>query len=476
MGIMGLSTLEVVNGLLGNDFKKIEAGNEERALGLAQARRAEENANATQENVTRPANKTQAEQSASLMKGGLADTITAAPAVASSTTQTEPPPAASGGLNTQLTAPTKPSVIGQSLPGAEAKTTPVTQESAATPIPTAVDRANQRREITRKNGDTAGFDKATQDYVAAVIKEKNDATDGAMSALMAKNLGPAIKVYNKYVHDGNDITKYEANKDGSYKVFRTDGSTVDMTKDQIGGVLAGVKNGSYHDQLLQKKIEAQDKAYADAQGKGMEADLTGQKQKNIAEAGKSTKQGDYYQAEASSVRSGNGRNGKGGSLTLAQERTNAEVDAARKAVAGMTPQEIAQRTLKTTKTGRENPDYDPNLDRKIRIASTRKIGDDEEFDQQGEQADNFDATSRFNAKGIVLGGKPIENYKDSELQKLHGTKTFASPAAKAKIDAELTHRTFVKDSAMKGNSLGELTSSGYKVIDSTGKHIGYYAR
>jgi hypothetical protein len=29
---------------------------------------------------------------------------------------------------------------------------------------------------------------------------------------------------------------------------------------------------------------------------------------------------------------------------------------------------------------------------------------------------------------------------------------------------------------MKGNSLGELTSSGYKVIDSTGKHIGYYAR
>lgn len=76
MGIMGLSTLEVVNGLLGNDFKKIEASNEERALGLAQARRAEENANATQENVTRPANKTQAEQSASLMKGGLADTIT----------------------------------------------------------------------------------------------------------------------------------------------------------------------------------------------------------------------------------------------------------------------------------------------------------------------------------------------------------------------------------------------------------------
>jgi hypothetical protein len=199
-------------------------------------------------------------------------------------------------------------------------------------------------------------------------------------------------------------------------------------------------------------------------------------EKNIADASKSRKQGDYYQAEASSIRSGNGRNGKGGSLTLAQERTNAEVDAARKTVAGMTPQEIAQRTLKTTKTGRENPDYDPNLERKIRIASTRKIGDDEEFDQQGEQADNFDAPSRFNAKSIVLGGKPIENYKDSELQKLHGTKTFASPAAKAKIDAELTHRTFVKDSAMKGNSLGELTSSGYKVIDSTGKHIGYYAR
>lgn len=476
MGIMGLSTLEVVNGLLGNDFKKIEAGNEERALGLAQARRAEENASAIQENVTRPANKTQAEQSASLMKGGLADTIPAAPAVASSTTQTVQPPAASGGLNTQLTAPTKPSVIGQSLPGAEAKTTPVTQESAATPIPTAADRANQRREITRKNGDAAGFDKATQDYVAAVIKEKNDATEGALSALMTKNLGPAIKVYNKYVHDGNDITKYEENKDGSYKVFRTDGSTVDMTQDQIGSVLAGVKNGSYHDQLLQKKIEAQDRAYADAQGKGVEADLTGLKQKNIADAGKSTKQGDYYQAEASSIRSGNGRNGKDGSLTLAQERTNAEVDAARKTVAGMTPQEIADRTAKTTKTGRENPDYDPNLERKVRIASTRKIGDDEEFDGAGDSTESVDVSPRSATKSIALGGRPIEKYTDAELTKLFGTKTFASQAAKAKIDTELTHRTFSKDSSMSGNTLGELTPNGYKVLDKAGKHIGYYAR
>lgn len=203
---------------------------------------------------------------------------------------------------------------------------------------------------------------------------------------------------------------------------------------------------------------------------------TGMVEKNKAEAARSTQQGNYYQAEAGSIVAGTGRNGKGGSLTLAQERMNAEVDAARKTIAGLTPKDIAHRTAKATNTGRENPDYDPGLARQARLAATRKIGDDENFDQQGDPISSFDASPRSTAKSIVLGGKPIGDYKDAELQKLHGSKTFTSPAAKEKIDAELTRRTFVKDSAMKGHSLGELTSNGYKVLDSTGKHIGYYAR
>lgn len=199
-------------------------------------------------------------------------------------------------------------------------------------------------------------------------------------------------------------------------------------------------------------------------------------EKNKADAGRSTQQGNYYQAEASSIKAGNGRDGKVGSLTLPQQRTNYEIDAARKGIAGMTPQEIAHRTAKATNTGRENPDYDPNLARQARLAATRKIGDDSEFDGAGDPAESVDATPRSSTKSTVLGGRPIEKYTDAELTKLFGTKNFSSQAAKAKIDTELTHRTFSKDSSMSGNTLGELTPNGYKVLDKAGKHIGYYAR
>lgn len=194
-------------------------------------------------------------------------------------------------------------------------------------------------------------------------------------------------------------------------------------------------------------------------------------EKNIADASKSRKQGDYYQAETSVI-----KEGKGVSLTLPQQRTNYEIDAARKSIAGMTPQEIAHRTAKATNTGRENPDYDPNLARQARIAATRKIGDDSEFDGVGDPAESVDVSPRSATKSIALGGKPIEKYTDAELTKLFGTKTFSSQAAKAKIDTELTQRTFSKDSSMSGNTLGESTPNGYKVLDKSGKHIGYYAR
>jgi hypothetical protein len=198
---------------------------------------------------------------------------------------------------------------------------------------------------------------------------------------------------------------------------------------------------------------------------------TGVVEKNNADAFGSRQRGNYYQAEAGSI-----KEGKGNSLTLPQQRTNYEIDAARKSIAGMTPQEIAHRTAKATNTGRENPDYDPNLARQARIAATRKIGDDGEFDGAGDPPESVDAPPRSSTKSTVLGGKPIEKYTDAELTKLFGTKNFASQAAKAKIDTELTHRTFSKDSSMSGNTLGESTPNGYKVLDKSGKHIGYYAR
>lgn len=92
--------------------------------------------------------------------------------------------------------------------------------------------------------------------------------------------------------------------------------------------------------------------------------------------------------------------------TLSQERSNAEIDAARNAVAGLTPQEIQRKTAKTTNTGRENPDFDPTLERAVTLSGRRKVGADDHFDQrqQGqEQApaamfDRADVAKRFRSE------------------------------------------------------------------------------
>lgn len=76
------------------------------------------------------------------------------------------------------------------------------------------------------------------------------------------------------------------------------------------------------------------------------------------------------------------RRSAGGSLSQAQQRSNAEIDAARDAVAGLTPDELRKRTAKTTDTGRENPDYDPRLARASSLAARRKVGSDDLFDQR----------------------------------------------------------------------------------------------
>lgn len=84
-----------------------------------------------------------------------------------------------------------------------------------------------------------------------------------------------------------------------------------------------------------------------------------------------------------------------GGLTATQERSNAEIDAAREAVAGMSRQDIMRKTAKATNTGRENPDYDPGLARQAGLANRRKIGDDDVFDQRaGQQAQPAAAAGR----------------------------------------------------------------------------------
>lgn len=126
-----------------------------------------------------------------------------------------------------------------------------------------------------------------------------------------------------------------------------------------------------------------------------------------------------------------------GQLTLPQKVKNKEIDAARRHIAGMTAEEIRRKTSPTTATGRENPDYDPQLARRARMANQRKYGDDDWFDVAGAAAPHGDATSD------EFGVKDISS-------------------------------RFAGDPAMNGNRLGGLSAKGREVLDASGKLLGYY--
>lgn len=124
-----------------------------------------------------------------------------------------------------------------------------------------------------------------------------------------------------------------------------------------------------------------------------------------------------------------------GGLTLPQQRSNAEIDAAREAVAGLSPDEIRKRTAKQTDTGRENPSYDPALARAANLAGRRKVGDDPHFDQRSQ-------------------GRAQQ------------------PAPPAYDRADVTKR-FRQDQGMESYTLGRDTPKGVEVLQK-GKVVGHY--
>jgi hypothetical protein len=72
---------------------------------------------------------------------------------------------------------------------------------------------------------------------------------------------------------------------------------------------------------------------------------------------------------------------KGGLLTTAQQRANAEIDEARVELdkRGLSKEEIFKATQSTLTTGRENPDYNPAIAKLVNTARRRKYGDDADF-------------------------------------------------------------------------------------------------
>lgn len=152
-----------------------------------------------------------------------------------------------------------------------------------------------------------------------------------------------------------------------------------------------------------------------------------------------------------------GRHGTGG-LTIGQIRQNEEIEAARGMVSELSQEDIRTRTTPTTASGRENPLFDPQLVTAAKLANRRKLGDDPWFDNQHVQTQTF-------------LGKPVGQLSDEQLQRLSRA---AGAQGKEKLDAELLRRRFSGDEAMADHTLGDRTPKGYKVLDKSGRHVGYY--
>ena len=275
---------------------------------------------------------------------------------------------------------------------------------------------------------------------------------------------------SKHFPDGHAYAT-EHNADGTYTVTQTDTGVKGkpMTFDELG---AKVSNLLHPDIYMAAHAKAQQEGLvegaklpsqvaldkAKTANEITKADKTGVAGKNNADAVNSRSQAELNAAKEDLIRSGDSN----GILTLTQQRSNAEIEAARNAIAGLSPDEIALRTARATNTGRENPDFDPNLAKQAALATRRKIGNDDLFDKKNTEISQSS-----------LLGKSIDNWSDKQLQKMYGG---ASSAGKAKIDAELMRRQFKSDPAMAGHTLGELTPKGYAVLDKTGKLIGHYAK
>ena len=122
-----------------------------------------------------------------------------------------------------------------------------------------------------------------------------------------------------------------------------------------------------------------------------------------------------------------------GNPSLSQERSNAEIDAARERIAGMTPDEIKKKTANFTATGRENPDYDPTLAKAVAQANRRKVGDDQHFDERQQRTASQHGYERNEVASRFRAERDMAAYK-----------------------------------------LGNDTPNGVEVLDASGKIIGHY--
>ncbi len=211
----------------------------------------------------------------------------------------------------------------------------------------------KRREITDQREDE---DYEMKREAAQRTKQVQDAMRD-FGASGFTDLTPFVEVTNNFLTDGK-IVDWQRTNDGNFLIRKQMGTgEIDerkVTPDQIGMGLQLIADPKkwYEAEKVRRAKEAE-----------REFEL-----KKIRTKGEEDRKTERVKSGLSS-----------GKLTKKQQATNAEIDAARKIVSKLSRDEIRGRTQQYTDTGRENPDYDPYLANLVKKATSRKVGDDEEF-------------------------------------------------------------------------------------------------
>jgi hypothetical protein len=239
-------------------------------------------------------------------------------------------------------------------------------------------------------------------------------------------------LYNKQLYDDGNSVKLTPTEDGKQvqadffdkggKQIHTLTQPIDAFARQAGMALAPEK-------LVE--FRAKNEAAKEHEGALLNRNL---ELERLRQEGRDTQDDRRDERLATRLEADAARRAGGGGMSVPQQRLNDSIDAARQQLTGMSQEDVLRKTQSSLSSGRTNPEFDINLSRAAKLATSRKYGEDPEHDKFSSGKANDNAVA--NARGDVA-------------------------------------KRFRADPAMNMRTLGKDTPNGIEVMEK-GKLIGYF--
>lgn len=275
--------------------------------------------------------------------------------------------------------------------------------------------------------------------------------EGAIKALEFAHRGDragALAAYNAHGrHQFADVQLVPAKSLAGLPSYNIIGINADGSRENLGNAFDSMAVTAGWEQQLKNFIDLR-KANSEI-GKNDAAAVASR-----ASAGNSAANAEQTRLETKIMRETGVKPGSGGGsggLTIPQQRTNASIDAARQQIAGMSQAEILKRTQTMIGSGRDNPNYAPGFAAVVRMARTRKYGEDPDYEAA--------------IQGHVA--RPAQPGSPSGTSERGASSSWGTPKPTPRA-------RFEADPGMRGYKMGKPTGRGWEVLDQSGSLIGYW--